>query len=231
MDESSQKEVRPRFSERDKIELVNKVITSRYKVSSWDSVKKLLDSKEVVPLKELPRIWESDYRDHRHTRETSEDYFNYLVRLVTGATLANKDVVGTAYGQLFAFIIALKDDLDIENERELFSQQTLEHKLAIYETRIDELSRLIRGRDEQIGKIYSRFGETGNKLSEHSEKILSLDSSVNGLKQTVEDLDKSMEKRGEATNKVLGRLELFLQTYGDTLARAKREYGRIREAH
>jgi methyl-accepting chemotaxis protein len=231
MDESPQKEVRPRFSERDKIEVVNEVITSRYKISSWESARKLLDSKEFVPLVKLETTYSSMYGGYYHTLDTTEWYFYYLVRLATGATPANKDVVGTAYSQLFAFIIALKDDLEIEGERELFSRQTLNHRLALYEARIDELSQLIRGRDGQIGKIYNRFGEIGNTLSEHSEKISLLDSSVNDLKQTVEDLDKSMEKRGEATNKVLGRLELFLQTYGDTLARAKREYDRIKETH
>lgn len=231
MDTNQQEKVMAEFSDRQKkIDIVNLLLTSHYTTTSYEAAVELLKANRIKPIISVGHsevvpyssrnIWVIDPAEAR-------EYFEYLQQIASGALNSTTGTVTEAYNQLFAIIYAMRKELKVGNEQELFATQTLVEKLARYEVKISEFSQLLHARDEQIAKIYKRVGELSNEFYEHKEEVPTLNSSVRILEGKVEGLDKSTEDGFANMKIILEEIRDWIGTYKQPLEWVKSEHDKI----
>lgn len=221
MDSNQQEKMTEPFSDRQKKNVVDLLLKSRYEVRDYNTALELLKSGRIKPMVDVTHAEWNGYRDTRVTDASdARKYFDYLQQVAAGALDSPPQTVAKAYDQLFAFIYAMRGALKIEGEQYLFSGRMLEDKLV-------EFSKLLHSRDEQIAKVYKRVGELSNEFYEHKEEVSTLNSSVNNLERKVEDLEKSTVDGLNHVKQVLTRIYDWLATYKEPLEWVKIEHERI----
>lgn len=206
MDEDAQEEVKPRFSQADKIRIVSDFITQRYKIGSYAKMELILKSGEMRPLKE-------GFFDTQLGEPTAfigphqlESYFSYLVSVVSGSFRPSQATLTEAYNQLFSFLVAMDGDISISGEEGLYIRPTLESRIHNLESILSKLT-------QQLETISVMSNEL-HKLTKESESLRTELTSLRSATQS--DSDK--------VTTILGRIEKWFKVYEPTLARAKSEY-------
>jgi len=157
------------FSDQQRRETVLNFISARLRGSvRIKSFSKMIQYLKSSPVRALQPFEKINAKGAFIGENEAESYFDFLVAVVTGAvTGVQKTVTGIlfptstmiqeAIDQLFAFILAMREDMEIREE--FFVVPSWEHYLASIENKLSQLDKKLENRDEKITKILTQIYE------------------------------------------------------------------------
>jgi gas vesicle protein len=234
VDKGTPEKVIPTYSAKDKVQVVNTVISSIIQVKSFSRVTQLLRSEQIHPIHSVghsERISSSStfsWEEPRYQTVTddgdAEGYFNYLRLIVSGALDASPDKVKTAYDQLFAFVYAMGSDIQIVGEHPIFTYKTLEQRLQPLDSKLTDLQSKILNFDNTLRKNTETVLQETQKTSKMTDAIDDLKGEISSLESRVSSLEDTVDSDFGKITEILKRLDEWLRLFTPTLERAKSEY-------
>jgi hypothetical protein len=162
MDQGTQKEVSPVYSYAEKAKRVKSFIHSKYTITSWTAAKHVLDN-QIIP-KTLKQVYH--YTGPEYPLSSAEQYFNYLVAVVSGTQSVSQDILKEATEQLFTFLLFMRNDIDSDSDP--LATVGVEERLDLIATKLDIIS------SKQIYELFTHLEARDKKITDILEKLLLL---------------------------------------------------------
>lgn len=160
--------MKPIYSDEDRSKAVKNFIAARYqrlvKIQSFEAIRAYLNEKRVRVLCTLKRSG-IDRDDHGDIVERFYDlddvatYFDWLTHVVTGAENASEDTIKEATNQLFIFILALKDNTEMDDHVRIVEPYNWECRLDSIAKSLSDFQSNEEKRDLEICNILTKIHE------------------------------------------------------------------------
>lgn len=229
--------MKPQYSVEDRYKIVMNFISLRGKgqipIVDFTPLIRYLNDKEIVLLHEIKKTGYEEIYDPNGTirqpvfpelrvtsnvphkvvpcisREDAEEYFNWLIWIVTVDEKASDEKRKEAINQLFLFIFALRDKIHVDLnsllkvsfewedridsfERELIELKTrLENSNNYYDRKLDELKDDLKDETEKIANVLEKIG---NWQKEYQPCLNRLEEEQDGIDRVLNG-EKSGKKR------------------------------------
>lgn len=150
------------FSEQERNTAIKNFIVGRYhgsvKISTFEAMVPYLEEKRINLLYDL-KHGSYSYGKGYYIENDAEEYFEWLISVVTGARKTSENIIKQANDQLFIFIHTLRDDTKMDNRVTLLVRYNWEEKVGQLIKKFDAFQSKINTRDEKLTHLFTQILE------------------------------------------------------------------------
>jgi gas vesicle protein len=171
--------------------------------------------------------WSTPTYETRIDDNDAEGYFNYLRLIASGGLDAPPDKVKAAFDQLFAFVYAMGNDIQIEGEHPIFTRKTLDERLQLFESKLTDLQSKVLNFENTVRRNNETIVQETQEISRTTRSNSELKDTLSSLGGDVKSLEDAMNSSNEKIAQILERIDQWLKLHTPTLHRARREYAKL----
>jgi hypothetical protein len=146
--------MKPLFSDDERIKAVKNFVVARYqglaKIISFMTIVPYLNENRIEMLKPLRK---SGLGAMEYASADAQEYFEWLVAVVTGAEDASQDIVKQANDQLFQFIYVMRDSIQMDRNVQLLTPYNWQALFTSFDERLTDMQRIIDRGDKDIVEV------------------------------------------------------------------------------
>jgi len=152
--------VKPLFSDDERIRAVKNFIVARYQgladINSFNAIVPYLREHRIKILH--PSIAKKYALSGAFSPiSDAEEYFEWLVAVVTGAESVSEDIVKQANDQLFQFIHVMRDSIRMDRKVQLVAPYDWQALFTSFDERLTDMQRIIDRGDKDIAETLSKI--------------------------------------------------------------------------